>query len=69
MHTYNDVRIHIMIQCKKVNEVLAIGSQGIARGASSRSYNKFVGLHSGVNFIIPHETLVPCRDSFFASAL
>ena len=53
---------------KKVNKIFAIGSRSFVRGASSQSYNKFVGLRSGVNFIIPCETLVLCRDSFFVSA-
>ena len=58
----------IWYNARKVNEVFVIGSLSIVSGASSWSYNKFVGLHNGVNFIIPHETLVPCRDSFFPSA-
>ena len=39
------------------------------RGTSLRSYNEFVGLRSGVNFVIPRNTLMFCRDSFIASAL
>ena len=58
-----------MVQCKKVNKVFSIGSGSFARGASSRSYNEFVCSHSGVNFIIPCETLMLCMDSFFASTL
>ena len=40
-----------MVQCKKVNKVFAIGSRSFVNGASLRSYNEFVGLRSGVNFI------------------
>ena len=54
---------------KNVNKVFVIGSQSFARGASSQSYNEFVDSHSGVNFIIPRETLVLCRDSFFAKCM
>ena len=53
---------------QKINKVLTIGSQSFVRGASSRSYNVFVGLCSGNNFIIPCEPLMLCRDSFFVSA-
>ena len=56
---------HVRHNAKKVNEVFVIGSQSFAMGASLQSYNKFVGLCSGVNFIIPHEPLVLCRDSIF----
>ena len=53
---------------KEVNEVFAIVSQSFARGTSLQSYNKFVGLCSGVNFIIPYNTLVLCWDSFVMRA-
>ena len=38
-----------------------IGLRSFVNGASLQSYNEFVGLRSGVNFIIPW-------DSFIASA-
>ena len=58
----------IRYNAKNVNKVFAIGSRSFARGASSRSYNEFVGSRSGVNFIIPRNMLVLCKDSFIVSA-
>ena len=55
--------VSLWYNAKRVNKVFAIGLRSIARGTSSQSYNKFVGLHSGVNFTISCEKLVPCRDS------
>ena len=57
-----------MVQYKKVNKVFAIGLRSFTRDTSLRSYNEFVGSCSGVNFIIPRDTLVLHRDSFIASA-
>ena len=54
---------------QKVNKVFMIGSQTFARGTSLQSYNEFVGSRSGVNFIVPCELYVLCKDSFFSSAL
>ena len=59
----------LMVQCKKVNKIFVIGLQSYMRGTSSQSYNEFVNSCGGVNFIIPHEPLMLCRDTFFASAL
>ena len=56
------------VQCKKVSKVFAVGSQLFVRGTSLQSYNKFVGLHSGNIFIIPHEPPMFCRDSFSTRA-
>ena len=38
---------------QKVNEVFVVGLESFARGASLRSYKKFVSSRSDVNFIIP----------------
>ena len=52
------VLIGTTVQCKKVNKVFVIGSQNFAKGTSSQGYNKFVGSHSGVSFIIHCEPLI-----------
>ena len=59
----------LTVQCKKVNKVFVIGLQSCLRDTSLQSYNEFVSSCSGVNFIIPREPLMLCRDTFFASAL
>ena len=58
----------IRYDAKNVNEVFAIGSRSFARGGSLQSYNEFVSLRSGVNFIISRNMLMLCRDSFIVSA-
>ena len=59
----------LTVQCKKVNKVFVIGLQSCMKGTSLQSYNEFVSSCSGVNFIIPHEPLMLCRNTFFTSAL
>ena len=58
------VLIGTTVQCKKVNEVFAIGLRSFVRDTSSQGYNKFVSSRSGVNFIIHCESLMLCSDSF-----